>query len=147
MWSRGWGASPSWCGEWQQISWTSRGGPTQEETPSQPDYLHHLPTARAGTSFWEIPLPWCVQSRRAGHEGQSPRSTSAGTTGVMYGHLEWITQRDHLLIRNIKQCKEQSLIIGYFLIAILRGPFETDPIWALDCFSITNCPLAIPPLK
>lgn len=42
----------------------------EEETPPEPDHVHHLPASRAGESLREVPLPGRVQQRGAGAEGQ-----------------------------------------------------------------------------
>ncbi len=64
--------------EWQQVSGLGWWGATKEKAPPQPHHLHYLPAPWAWASLREVPLPWRLQPRGAGHESQPPWSSSAG---------------------------------------------------------------------
>lgn len=62
----------------RQISGVVQGRPAQEEAPTQPHHLHHLPAAWAGACLREVPLPRRLQPRGARHEGEPPGGPSSG---------------------------------------------------------------------
>lgn len=63
---------------WRQVSGIVQGRPAQEEAPTQPHHLHHLPAAWAGACLREVPLPRRVQPWGTRHEGEPPRGPSSG---------------------------------------------------------------------